>query len=375
MKKRKNQKIDFYSMVGYCPANLIINQLPFTFRNLTDASDRQVILMQKRLIDFLAKKIFKLPKTAAGFILHSGTESNETALLLAKRKTKKNLVITSNISHTSIDNACKKLGLNLIKLEVDPVSFKVEATDLEKVIKKYGSQVAAINITYGTTKLGTGEDFVYTPKLEKICRQKKIWLHLDGAYGGLIFNLLGNQNREWQNSGLATSITVDPHKFIGILGCGVLLLTNPKDKRFIGTESDYFSGITTALGTTRSALPLATVLAMINSLGLVGLKKLAWCCHQKALDIANKLEKNGLTFITPIESGVIPIQLKSAEEVDLISQKLLGKGFKVSPVNIVTKNKKIFGIRIVITPKLEMNQKNLSNFTNSLIKIYKQLKK
>lgn len=376
MENLQKQPLDLYNMIGFCPTKIVKGKTNFAFRNLVDASDAEVIKIQKDLIGFLGEQIFSLPREKTdGLVLHSGTEANETALLIAKRATGKNLVVASNISHSSIERAAEKLGMDFLKLDVDRDTFKVNQKKLEDVLQKEGDKIAVLNITYGTTKLGTGEDFIFDGTLEKIASEKKIWVHTDAAYGGMVMNLAGFEDRKWQKSSLVRSITVDPHKFVGVLGCGVLLLTNPADKKLIGPEVIYFRGNTTAIGTTRSAYPAATALATIEFFGIEKLKKLAKTCVKNAKFVGKNLQKAGLTLIAPIQSGVVPIAMNSESEVEQFKTELLAKGFKVSPINIVNGDYKIFGIRIVVTPKLETRLANLKSFSQALIDVHNQLTK
>jgi len=362
-----------YNMIGYCPSEILKSETRFLFRNLVDASDQKVFAIQSELIAFIAEKVFKLPsKRTEGLVLYSGSEANEAAMLLAKRESGKRVVVTSSIAHASIDRACEKLEMEILKLDVESETFKVSSAALKEVLEKSGDKIAFLNITHGTTKLGTSEDFIFDDELANICRDKKVWVHIDAAYGGFVMNLARNRDRVWQGSRITRSVTVDPHKFIGVLGCGVLWLTNPADKKFIGPEVAYFQGHTTALGTTRSAYPAAVALAVMNQYGINGLEKLARTCVRNAQWVARKLEGAGLSMIAPIQSGVVPVALSSPRDVDYVRTELLKQGFKVSPINISGSDYQMFGVRIVVTPSPLRKLSNLKLFVKALIDIHVQ---
>jgi len=369
---RNNPALDMYNMIGFCPSEILKREARFVFRNLVDASDKEVMGIQNELISFITQKVFKLSnRRAEGLVLHSGSEANEVAMLLAKKKTGKRLVVTSNLGHISIKRACEKLGMDILSLDVDTNTFRVNQAKLRQVLKKHIDKIALLNITYGTTNFGTGEDFEFNEEIAILCRESRVWVHVDAAYGGFIMNLSGYGDRAWQTSSLTYSITVDPHKFIGVLGCGVLLLANPQDKKLIGPEVTYFRGNTTALGTTRSAYPAAVALATMKQFGISGLKKLAKLCVMNAQLVGRRLEETGLSVVAPIRSGLVPIALNSERDIEYVRTGLLKRGFKVSPINISGGDYQILGIRIVVTPNPLRKLSNLIAFTKALIDIHK----
>ncbi len=362
--------VDLYNMVGFCPERIIRSAHRFAFRNLVDASDTEVQKLQKKLLHIVGEKIIRFPKRKpSGFVLHSGSEANEVALFLAHKKTKKHTIIGSNLTHHSIQNACDKLGLQFISLPVNPKNnWRVDPGALHACLKKHHPHLAALCITLGTTKLGTSEDFLYTQKVERICAQNHLWIHLDAAYGGIVLNLLRTQQNQWYQSPSVRSLTVDPHKFFGVLGCSTLLVPYSEDTKLLGPEVAYFSGTTTALGTTRSAFPTACAVRMFDEYGINGLTRLAHDCHAKAQWVATALEKNNVPLLAQVESAVVPIRLKSWNEVKRIKRELLKAELKVSPIEIIIKKKSFFGIRIVVTPKREMTWQTLKRFIQTLLK-------
>lgn len=367
--RKPSVAIDMYNMIGYCSSKTIKEQLRFALRNLADASDMEVIQMQEDLINFMSKEVVRMPAGGGhGIILNSGSEANEIGILMAREATKKKIVIASNLCHASIDNTCKKLGLKLVKIDVDENTFKVRAAQLTEVINKHHANIALINVTYGTTKLGSGEDVEYTKELEMLVRKHNIRIHIDAAYGGMILSLLDklDNNNPWKQSKGFESMTVDTHKFVGILGCGLLLLADDSGKDHLGKDPIYFEGNYSSLGTTRSALALATALATSKDLGISGLRSLAEKAHKDAVAVGEKIKNMDGTLVYTIESGVVPIRLKNEKQVREIIVSLNKLGFKVSPIIIQFKKSTIYGIRIVVTPNQDRCKTNLMRFLDCL---------
>lgn len=184
-----------------------------------------------------------------------------------------------------------------------------------------------------------------------------------------MLSLLQGAPPAWRKLPNIRSITVDTHKFVGALGCGVLLLPDHKDKKHVGGEVVYFEGNASALGTTRSAYPLATAMAGIKHFGTEGLRRLAQECHTKAAQLAERIELMGLKVLVPVEAGVVPVALPSLADVSDLSANLAGEGYKVSPINIYFARGNTYGFRVVVTPKKEMTQPTLDGFAQALEKI------
>src|SRR5207244_7994488 len=69
-------------------------------------------------------------------------------------------------------------------------------------------QPIAVVATVGTTSSASVDPI---PEIAKICREEKMWLHIDGAYGGA-FTMMPEYkwvSRGWE---MADSIVVNPHK-------------------------------------------------------------------------------------------------------------------------------------------------------------------
>lgn len=359
-----------YSMIGICPESIFIEESGFAMRNLADASDEEAQRARAKLTRFFSERILGLEKTK-GIVLHSGSEANEIALYMARKKTGKRFVLTTNIAHSSIKNACDKLEMKILTVDAKPEKgFQADEKEVIKILETYGPNIAMVNATHGTTYFGNSEGFIFNPEVEELCMKHGIWVHVDAAYGGTILNLTGHPNAIRISASLVvSSVAVDTTKFIGAIGAGILMLKEAKDKKLAGHEADYFTGNMSALGTTRSAFPVATALATIEQFGIEGLRALAALCTERAKNAGKEIGENGFSMLAPIESGVVPIKCESEKELEHLMVGLLEKGFRVSPIRISGKNYSVLGIRIVITPKKEMTDENIARFVGALSEV------
>lgn len=84
-----------------------------------------------------------------------------------------------------------------------------------------------VNAGAGTTVLGSYDPF---PGIAVVCKAHNLWFHVDGSWGG---SVAFSENHNWRLKGveLADSMTVNPHKMLGVpMTCSFLL--TPDRRRF-----------------------------------------------------------------------------------------------------------------------------------------------
>ncbi|KAI5959050.1 GAD2 [Candida pseudojiufengensis] len=196
------------------------------------------------LENFIGKKYASLffinnQKTCGGLTFSGGSWSNITSLQIARSlkfpetKTRGNLnykfaIYTSKHCHYSVVKGAILLGLgsdNVFKIDVDD-DGKLIIDDLEKTITKSiedGYTPLYINSTAGTTVFGSYDNFT---EISKIAKKYNIFFHIDGSWGGNVIFSEKYKDR-LKGSEFADSITVNPHKMLGIPNtCSFLLLPN-----------------------------------------------------------------------------------------------------------------------------------------------------
>lgn len=125
-------------------------------------------------------------------------------------------VYTSDQAHSSAEKAAIALGLGEENVQRVPsdAEFRLDVAALRAMIERdlaSGSgriKPLAVVATVGTTSTASVDP---VPEIAKICREHKIWLHIDAAYGGG-FTML--PEFEWMAQGWneADSIIINPHK-------------------------------------------------------------------------------------------------------------------------------------------------------------------
>lgn len=206
-------------------------------------------------------RLFGLDPDADATFMYSGTYANQQALYLALHrmaelegfdlarkglqgfKRPERLAVLSSVdAHFSLRHAARMLGLgeeNLISLPVDKnrrISTKNLKDKLGKIEEK--KDIACIVATAGTTSTGSVDPIV---PLAEICREREIWLHVDGAYG-LAYSLVPEWEPLFSGRELADSVSWDPHKQMGIpIPNSVLFVRHKEDFSRMALFGEYFN--------------------------------------------------------------------------------------------------------------------------------------
>jgi glutamate/tyrosine decarboxylase-like PLP-dependent enzyme len=167
----------------------------------------------------------------AGSLCGGGSAANLMALAMAREaKLPANetgarpcIVYASEQVHMSIPKAIALLGIGRSNLRLIPVDseLRMRTDALEAAIagdRNSGHSPIAIVATAGTVNIGAIDPL---PDIADIAEREALWLHVDGAYGGLaalaIPEHFGGLNR-------ADSLALDAHKWLyQAMECGCLL--------------------------------------------------------------------------------------------------------------------------------------------------------
>ncbi|KAL8912959.1 MAG: hypothetical protein Q9171_002158 [Xanthocarpia ochracea] len=176
---------------------------------------------------------------AGGISVQGGSASNTTSVVVARNtlfpETKTRgiqassralILFTSAHGHYSIEKAAQMLGFGSEAVWTVPTdkSGRMDPSALESLISKAKDENKTpfyVNATAGTTVLGS-----YDPirAISKICREKKLWLHVDASWGGPAIFSPDLAKEKLDGSHLVDSIAINPHKMMGVpITCSFLL--------------------------------------------------------------------------------------------------------------------------------------------------------
>ena len=185
--------------------------------------------LEEVVLDWL-RQMVGLPDTFKGVIMDTASISSMIAVAAAREALDLHIreegmagrsdlprltMYTSEQSHSSIEKGGMVLGIgqrNIRKIEVD-AEFRMKPDRLAAAIeedRRSGCVPFFACATVGTTST-TSIDPV--PEIADICTREKVWLHVDGAYGG---NAAVIPEMRWVLNGVerADSFVMNPHKWM-----------------------------------------------------------------------------------------------------------------------------------------------------------------
>ena len=124
-------------------------------------------------------------------------------------------VYASSHAHSSIDKAALALGLgleNVVHVDADE-EFRMRPDALAGAIaadRAMGFLPIACVATVGTTSTSSIDP---VPAIAEICRREQVWLHVDGAYGGMLA-IVPEYRSVLAGADQADSLVVNPHKWL-----------------------------------------------------------------------------------------------------------------------------------------------------------------
>jgi len=225
-------------------------------------------------------------------------------------------IYSSAHSHSSVDKAAMALGLgleNVVHVECDE-AYRMRPEALRRAMqidRDRGFLPIAVVATVGTTST-TSIDPVRA--IAEISRSEGVWLHVDGAYGG-IGAIVPEMRNVLDGVDLADSLVVNPHKWLFTpMDCSVLYTRQPDVlKRAFSLVPDYLVteradslnlmdyGI--QLGRRFRALKLWMIIRAFGSEGLAA--RIRYHCELARELAAEVAATPGWTVVAPVPFSVV----------------------------------------------------------------------
>jgi len=246
--------------------------------------------------------------------------------------------------HSCLHKAAELLGLGASAVRTVPVDakFRMDVTALRDAIatdRRAGELPFCVAASAGT--VGTGAIDPLDP-LAELCARERLWLHVDGAYGGL-GGLAKELAPAYAGLERADSLALDPHKWLSVpVECGAVLVRDGALLRdtfslvppYLRTEEGkgfggppWFSeyGVQQTRGF--RALKLWMVLQHLGRRGVAALveRHLALARHLMALvDAAPDLERLAPTALSIVAFRYAPPALRSDDaRLDVLNKRLM----------------------------------------------------
>ena len=212
--------------------------------------------LEEQTLDWL-RQMLGLPADFRGVIMDTASMASLVALAAARETLGLNIrrdglagrgdlprlrMYTSEQAHSSIEKGALTLGIgqeNVCKIPTDG-AFRMEPEILARAIRDdiaAGWRPFCVVATVGTTST-TSIDPV--PAIAEICQNYGLWLHVDGAYGGMAA-IVPEMRDVLAGCEHADSIVVNPHKWLFTpIDCSAFYVRDPDTlKRAFSLVPDY----------------------------------------------------------------------------------------------------------------------------------------
>jgi tyrosine decarboxylase/aspartate 1-decarboxylase len=305
---------------------------------------------------------------ASGHIVTGGTEANILAMWTARklsRRTRCEVVIPAS-AHSSFEKAADLAGIRLVKAKLNE-KYQVDVADVKKLLNP--NTIAIVGIA-GTTGLGVVDPIA---ELSELAAERKLYLHVDGAFGGFAIPFLKDLGFKVPDFDFALpsvcSITVDPHKMgLAPIPAGGILFRNENLKETVEWHVPYMSGGEAEQATivgTRSGASVIAVWATIKHLGKEGYRRILKRCMRLTMKLAREIpEINGLNIVTEPTLNIVGLKSDRFDIRRIANQVRLRKwAVSLFPDHI----------RIVLMP--HVHEEHIEEFLEDLNDITSQLRR
>jgi aromatic-L-amino-acid decarboxylase len=207
--------------------------------------------IERQTVDWVASFV-GFPAEAGSFT-SGGTISNVTALAAARERAlpgarrdglggRSLAVYCSSEAHYSVIRAAELVGVGSAGVRSLPIDAerRLDPGDVAAAIDadlEAGVVPLAVIATAGTTLTGAVDPL---RELADVCREREVWLHVDGAYG-LPAAAAASTAHLFDGVARADSVSIDAHKWLFMpKACGVLLVRRRKDlEAALAHDEDY----------------------------------------------------------------------------------------------------------------------------------------
>jgi aromatic-L-amino-acid decarboxylase len=275
------------------------------------------------------------PADAGGVLTSGGSAANMTALACARESlvgtmSDRLVVYCADQAHSSVARAARILGFRPDQVRVLPVDerYRLRPEALSAAMDadtRAGREPLFVAAAAGSTSTGSIDPL---PEIAAICRERGVWFHIDGAYGGFAA-ITGRGRAAMAGIELADSVTLDPHKWLyQPFECGCLLVRNGRQLL------DAFEIHPDYLRDTKSAVPREVNFAdygmqlsrtshaikvwlSIQYFGLAAFRAAIDRCLDLTLWAQERIERSGsLELMSPASLGVLCFRRRFGEDTD-----------------------------------------------------------
>jgi glutamate/tyrosine decarboxylase-like PLP-dependent enzyme len=159
-----------------------------------------------------------LPDGAGGVFVSGGTAGNLSALVAARHAASvarderpvRWAIAAGDSAHSSVLSAARVMDADVISVPSDERGRLTGSGLREALEREAPDGLFAVVASAGSTNAGVVDDLA---GVAEVCRERSLWMHVDGAYGGAAL-LAPSVRARFDGIEHADSFIVDPHKWL-----------------------------------------------------------------------------------------------------------------------------------------------------------------
>jgi len=159
-----------------------------------------------------------LPEGSGGVFVSGGTAGNLSALVAARHaagiargeRPARWAVVCGDSAHSSVLSAARVMDVDVVAVPSDDKARLTGPALREALDRNAPDGLFAVVASAGSTNAGVVDDLA---GVAEVCRERGLWMHVDGAYGGAAL-LAPSVRDRFAGVEHADSFIVDPHKWL-----------------------------------------------------------------------------------------------------------------------------------------------------------------
>ncbi|WP_375000534.1 pyridoxal phosphate-dependent decarboxylase family protein [Aeromicrobium sp. CTD01-1L150] len=284
----------------------------------------------------LARDLFHGAPEAVGTVTSGGTESILLAVKAARdahpHVTDPVLVAPTTI-HPAFDKAAHYLGVHIVKVDVDPHTYRADPAATEAALDVHGDRVVLVAASAPSYAHGVVDPI---GDIAALSSARDTRFHVDACIGGWVLPWVEDAAPWDFTVPGVTSISADLHKYAySPKGVSLLLHAHPSGRRtqfFASADWPGYTMLNSTVQSTKSGGPLAAAWAVVQYLGTDGYSRLVATAIEGTRALAAGVDDiEHLHVVAPPDSTLVAIGADDACDVFTLSDLMLEHGWLVQP--------------------------------------------
>lgn len=294
-----------------------------------------LLRMERDLVGF-ARELLHGDASVVGSVTSGGTESILLAVKAARDAADtagRPAVVAPTTIHAAFAKSAHYLGVELVTVDVDPVTRRADVAAMAEVIDRLGDRVVLVAASAPSYAHGVIDPI---EELAAAALERGLRFHVDACIGGWVLPWVDDAPPwDFAVPGV-TSVSADLHKYAYTpKGVSLLLHRTPDHRRaqyFASADWPGYTMLNATVQSTKSGGPLAAAWAVVRYLGADGYADLVSVTRDATCRLAEAVTAiEHLHVVASPDSSLLCVGADDALDVFTLSDAMLRRGWFVQP--------------------------------------------